>query len=275
MSNSWSCLPVSLFRQIISGQMTIGQWAVAAKEIGFDQIDISTLFLRARTPIELGKVRRELTEAGMKLAMITTYPDFTVPDPQQQERELAYAVADIAAASELGARYLRITAGQYYEHQDEDETVRRVTSAFARCCDYAERWGVQLLLENHSKPGAWEFEDFNFETSRFLKLVDATADLPIGINFDTANTYARGDDVLALFRHIYDRVLAIHINDLKTPHTLSFTGIGEGTAPIQEVFVEAKKQGFSGLLSIEEVGMQGLAGISRSYHNAKRLWENA
>lgn len=275
MNNNWSCLPVSLFQEILSGQMTIGQWAAAAKEIGFDQIDISTLFLHARTPKELGRIRRELAEVDMKIAMITTYPDFTIPDPLQQERELAYAIADIASASELGAQYLRITAGQYYDNQDEDETVRRVADAFAHCCDYAGHWGVQLLLENHSKPGAWERKDFDFDTNRFLKLVNATHGLPVGINFDTANTYALGDDAVDVFCRVYDRVQTIHINDVKAPQSLSFTGIGEGSAPIGAILKEAKKRGFVGLLSIEEVGGRGLDGIRTSYQNAKKLWETA
>ena len=275
MDNIWSCLPVSLFPQILSGEMTTGQWAAAAKEIGFDRIDISTLFLRARTPMELGKIKRELDEAGMKLAMITTYPDFTTPDPRQRERELAYAIADIASASELGAQYLRITAGQDYEDQDEDESVCRAADAFARCCEYAERWGVQLLLENHSKPGAWKRMDFDFDTNRFLKLVNATQDLPVGINFDTANTYASGDDAIDVFCRVSNRVQTIHINDVQAPYSLSFTGIGKGTAPIGGILKEAKKRGFAGLLSIEEVGGRGLEGIYASYQNAKKLWETA
>ena len=78
-----------------------------------------------------------------------------------------------------------------------------------------------------------------------------------------------------VFCRVYDRVQTIHINDVKAPQSLSFTGIGEGSAPIGAILKEAKKRGFVGLLSIEEVGGRGLDGIRTSYQNAKKLWETA
>jgi len=44
--------------------------------------------------------------------MITTYPDFTHPCATQREREIEYLRNDIAVASQLNAKFLRVTAGQ-------------------------------------------------------------------------------------------------------------------------------------------------------------------
>ena len=271
----WSCLPVSLFAPILQGEMTVEDWAVAAKEMGMDAIDLSILFVKHRTPAAIGQLKQQLARAQMPVAMITTYPDFSQPDPMQRERELSYAISDIATAAELGAEYLRITAGQYYPGQDDDETIKHIVSCFETCCKYAERWGVKLLMENHSKPGAWEREDFDFCTERFLKLVEASEGLPIGINFDTANTYADGANAMEVFRKVYHRVETIHVNDLKSKSPLTFCGIGDGSAPVLEIFQIAKEKGFKGLLSIEEVGGAGLDGIRKSFANSKSLWEQA
>ena len=40
-----SCIPVSYFEKIIKGEKNISEWATEAREIGFDYIDLSTLFL--------------------------------------------------------------------------------------------------------------------------------------------------------------------------------------------------------------------------------------
>lgn len=269
----WSCLPVSLFPPLISGEMRISEWVDAARQMGLDAVDLSILFVRQRTPMGLKEVRSQL--GGMPVAMITTYPDFTQPDENLRAKELAHAVSDIAVASELGAEFIRLTAGQVHEGLSDEASIGAVRDCFEVCCEKAKRWGVGVLLENHSKPGAWENPDFDFHTQRFLALVDALKDLPVGINFDTANTYALGDDAPAVFEQVFDRVKSIHINDIRDVDRLEFVGIGDGTAPISSIFSIAKARGYDGLMSIEEVGREGLQGIQRSISRAKALWDNA
>ena len=270
---TWSCLPVCLFQDIISGRIRVADWAAAARDMGLDCVDLSILFVANRTPMGIAELKRQL--CGMPVGMITCYPDFTQPEPVARERELAHALSDVAAAADLGARYIRLTAGQAYEGQSDDDAVRQVVSCFEKCCEHACRWGVRVLLENHSKPGAWARPDFDFHTGRFLRLVNAMSHLPVGINFDTANTYALGDDACMVFESVYGRVESIHVNDIADTERLRFVGIGDGGAPICEIFRIAKRRGFDGLLSIEECGRDGVAGIRRSFERAAALWADA
>jgi sugar phosphate isomerase/epimerase len=275
MENMWSCLPVSLFKDIIAGKSTVEDWAKAAKDMGLDAVDISILFVRERTPRGIQQIRDQLSRGGLPLKMITCYPDFTQPDDRLREYELTHALSDIAVCAALGGQYLRITAGQVYDNVDESKTMQNVVACFEACVEKANRFGVELLLENHAKPGAWERPDFDFHTGRFLKLVELTGHLPIGINFDTANTYALGDDVSALFEKVYPRIRSIHVNDIRDTSKLEFVGIGDGGAPIKDVFTLAKEHNFSGLLSIEEAGHEGYDGIKRSFERSKKLWADA
>ncbi|MGI6689443.1 MAG: sugar phosphate isomerase/epimerase family protein [Christensenellales bacterium] len=270
-----SCLPVSLFPEIISGRMTVGEWAAAARSMGLDAVDLSILFIPHRTTTGIARIKHQLQEASMPVAMITTYPDLTNPDERRRAFELAHAESDIAIAAELDATYLRITAGQVHEGLTDKDGISLATEGIAQLCHRASEWGVQLLLENHSKPSAWDNPDFDFHTGRFLKLVEALWDLPVGINFDTANTYALGDDSAEVFQKVYDKVMSIHINDILDTESLQFVGIGDGTAPIGQILSIAKAKGFDGLLSIEEVGNEGLIGIRRSVERSRELWKNA
>lgn len=90
----FSCLPVSIFGDICSGKMSLVDWARAAREIGFDGIDISIMFLKNRTPTYLAELKRQLDEVGLPIIMMTTYPDFTHPSSEQRERELLYLQGD-------------------------------------------------------------------------------------------------------------------------------------------------------------------------------------
>lgn len=134
-----SCLPVSLFDEICSGRMSLPQWARRAKEIGYDGIDISIMFIKNRTPTYLDALKQELQEIGLPIVMMTTYPDFTNPDPVQREREYLYLQADIALASELHIRYLRILAGQAHPGLNRAQGIAWVSDYFHRIAPLGKR----------------------------------------------------------------------------------------------------------------------------------------
>ena len=97
-----SCLPVSYFDEIIGGKMSVGQWADEAAELGLDAIDLSVLFLKNREPAYLQAMREEVEAPGLQVAMVTTYPDFTHPDPDERTRQALQLERDIVAAAALG-----------------------------------------------------------------------------------------------------------------------------------------------------------------------------
>ena len=41
-----SCLPISFFKELSTGEMSIGEWARYGKDLGLDGIDISMAFCR-------------------------------------------------------------------------------------------------------------------------------------------------------------------------------------------------------------------------------------
>ena len=84
-----SCLPVSFFSDIIEGRMSVFEWAEMGASLGLDAIDISILFTPDHTPQTLAQIRQDVASIGMRILMVTSYPDFTHPDAAQRERELA------------------------------------------------------------------------------------------------------------------------------------------------------------------------------------------
>ena len=85
-----SCLPVSYFSSLISGKMTIEHWADEAAGLGLDGIDLSILFFeKNRDSRHLAEIRKKITSAGLKLAVLNTYPDLT--HPSQDYRNLEFA----------------------------------------------------------------------------------------------------------------------------------------------------------------------------------------
>jgi len=168
-----SCLPISFFSDLTSGRMSLRDWAEIGAEAGLDGIDLSIIFLKNHTPVYLRQVEKDFQAVGLPVVMITTYPDFCHPDAVQRERELAYLRHDIAMASDLRTPYLRIVAGQAHPDIKEHDAFDWVLDGFKRAADFAQAFDVQLVYENHSKPGAWAYTDFSHSTERFLKIAAA------------------------------------------------------------------------------------------------------
>ena len=240
-----SCLPVSFFKAIQEGEMSIKDWVNVAKNCGLDGIDLSVLLVANHTPVYLSKLKRDIAE--MPLIMMTTYSDFIHPNPQQREREKEYLYRDIALASELGARYLRMTPGQAHPETDIKLGINIAVEAFKRADEVASRYGIQLLFENHSKPGCWQYSDFSHPTEIFLEIANGICDTGIGINFDTANTLVYGSDVMAVLEEVIDQVVTVHASDTSTYGSLNPTVIGTGIVPFESILRRMKQNKFYGM----------------------------
>jgi len=270
-----SCLPVSFFQQIIDGEMTVAGWARMGAEIGLDGIDLSVLFLESLEPAYLDQMREEIESAGTHVVMVTSYPDFTNPDPAERERQIELERAYIEAVGRLGAEMIRVTSGQAHPGLKEEDGLRWALKGLKACEDTGQRAGVKLVLENHGKPGCWEYTDFDQPTHIFLALAEGIKDTSIGINFDTANPIAYGDDPLPILEQVIDQVVCIHAADTDTRGALNHVLLGTGLVPFRELFAYLKKAGFDDWICMEENARLGRQGVSDAADFVRTTWENA
>jgi sugar phosphate isomerase/epimerase len=270
-----SCLPVSLFSAIISRRMSIVEWAELGRRCGLDGIDMSLLFIESHAPSYLGKLKRELADAGMPVIMTAAYPDFTHPEALQRKRELEYLRRDIALSSELGARYVRVLAGQAHPETGRTEGIKWAVESLAAADGIARQYGVQLLYEDHSKPGAWDYFDFSYPVDIFLEVCEGIRDTGILINFDTGNVAAQGLDPLTVLAKVIDRVETIHVSDIAETGKFQPVLIGTGVVSFGKIFGFLKSRGFDNWLCIEEASFKGEQGIREAADFTRRAWDSA
>lgn len=268
-----SCLPVSLFPSIVGDRISIRKWAQIGREAGLNAIDLSIVLIKNHSPVYIKKIKEELDHERMPITMITTYPDFTIPDPTQRERELEYLKRDIALSSFLEAKYVRITAGQAYPETSIDKGKEWVIEYFKKASSFAEKFKIRLLFENHSKPGVWEYPDLSHPTEIFLDIAEQIRNTGIRINFDTANTLAYGDDPLIVLEIIKTQIETIHAADTLTRGKLEPTILGQGIVPFREIFTLLKKNRFDGWICIEEASRQGIQGIITAVKFIRQCWD--
>lgn len=271
-----SCLSVSLFPDIISGKMTIKEYAALCKSLGLDGFDLGIIQLKNHTPVYIDQLRRDFDEIGIMPAMITTYPDFTNPDEIQREREFEYLRHDIALASNLGAQFLRITAGQAHPEMPVEKGMELVVENFKKIAPVAEKFGIKLLYEDHSKPGAWDYMDFSNPPGIFLSIAEKISDTGIGINFDTANIIVSGNDnTVEVLERVVGNVETIHVAETATLGKMDPVPLGTGLAPVKEVFATLKKHGWDKWLCIEEWGNMGVQGVIEAVKYTRKMWDEA
>jgi sugar phosphate isomerase/epimerase len=260
---------------LLAGELSIGRWAEIAARAGLDAIDLSALFLTSREHSYLRAVAGDIRQSGMPLAVVNTYSDLTHPDADHRQKQAAELTRDIEAAAFLGAKMVRITAGQAHPNLDEEEAVRWVIDAFHRASETAGRNGILLVYENHSKPGVWKYPDFSHPSALFLKIARGIASTPVRILYDTANALARGEDPLALLGEVIDRVSCVHAADTAVSGKLKPVRIGEGIVPFDSIFRALKASGFDGCISIEEASSSGESALHQAVLFVKRTWTEA
>jgi sugar phosphate isomerase/epimerase len=267
-----SCLPVSYFPAIQAGEMSIRAWAAEARSVGLDSIDLSIMLVPNHTPTCIEKLKQDLCAEKMPITMITTYPDFTHPDPAQRAREMDYARHDIALASQLGAKYLRLVAGQAHPETSLPDGISWVVESFKQLEKPAARHKIQLLYENHSKPSAWKYFDFSQSTAVYLEVVEKIASTGIRLNFDTANPVICGDDSLSLLEKVISRVETLHVQDNAAKGVMRPVVPGHGIVPFAALFALLKAHGWDGWLCIEEGTCTGHEGVKEAVRFVRTLW---
>lgn len=271
-----SCLSVSLFPAMLNGEITIREYAKFCKSIGLDAFDLGIILLKNHTPRYIDQTNKEIAEAGIPLVMVTTYPDFTNPDLFRREREFDFLVHDIALASALGAKFLRVTAGQAHPGVTEKDGIDWAVSYLIRAAAISDRYGITLLYEDHSKPGAWEYMDFSNPPHIFLEIASQIKHTSIGINFDTANILVAGEDTtIEVLDRVITKVKAIHVAETGTRGKMDPVPLGSGIVPFKEIFSYLKSKNFSGWLCLEEWGNKGKEGVKQGVDFVKETWAKA
>lgn len=271
-----SCLAVSLFPKILKGELDILDYIRLMKSLNLDGFDLGMILLKDKSVKELNLVGELIEKESLPLIMLTTAPDFTHPEKDQRDVELENMIQNIHVASGLGAKYVRIVAGQSHPGVSRKDGVDWVVNSFHKLISVAENNNIKLLYEDHSKTAAWQYLDFSNPPEIFLEIADKIKDTPICINFDTANILVSGEDrTIEVLDKVFDKVETIHVNDISVKGTMSPTLIGTGIVPIKDIFTYLKGRDFDGWLCIEEWGNKGIEGVLKAVNFTRKAWAEA
>lgn len=266
-----SCIPVSFFNGISSGLMPLEEWLDFAAGLGLDGVECGPLLIQPLGPVSPHEFRKQAELRGLAVSNYTGYSDFTHPNREDRERELEAMRAGIAVAKALGAPSLRVLTGQRRPGVSRSEGVAWIVECIRRAAEEADRSGLRLNLENHTKAFTWEDFDFAMQGEIFLEILERLKDAPVGVQFDIANPLVAGEDPVALFEKVRDRIGYVHVNDVARPGVFEFVAAGDGIAPVSRVLMELRGLGYQGWLGIEEASRTGREGFYKAVRYVRGL----
>ncbi|MDZ4851471.1 MAG: sugar phosphate isomerase/epimerase family protein, partial [Pirellulaceae bacterium] len=208
-------------------------------------------------------------------------PDFTHPDVNFRNAQIAKQKYWIDMAHSLGASFCRVLSGQRRPELSNAEGIRFAAESIQVCLPYAQERGVTLILENHYKDDFWEYPEFAQKIDVFCDLVAAIDHPNFGVNYDPSNAYLAGDNPIELLKRVSHRVVTMHasdryliegtLEDLRLEEggaagyakRLRHGEIGKGLNDYDAIFTELRRVGFDSWISIED-GVDGIEQLGRS-----------
>lgn len=264
----------------VHGTMSIHEWVELASTLDIDGLEFYTGFLELHNSAAWHESRRIADDYGLVIPMLCASPDFTHPDKQFRDEQIALQRGWIDMCAALGGRYCRVLSGQRRPEVSREDGLRFAAESIEACLPHAAECGVTLILENHYKDNYWAHPEFAQKIDVYCDLVECIHSPNFGVNYDPSNAFLAGDDPLELLRRVKHRVVTMHasdrylaegtLEDLRKEEDsvgyakrLSHGEIGKGLNDYDAIFGELAGVGFDGWISIED-GVNGIEELRAS-----------
>lgn len=215
---------------------------------------------------ELEKIRNTADRLGLKIIALTPYYSrFNDLEAGVREAEIQGIRRVIEYAGVLGAKYIRIYAGNYAQTDTDPDGRKRayLVDSMRRLGEDAQRAGVTLVMENH-------FNTMTVSAADSISVAQEINHPAVGILYDQANLTFTGNES-------WERALELQFSGIRYTHVkdLVFRGenteftssdvshpkeeernvttkiVGEGVIPWPAILQALKDRGYEGWLSLE------------------------
>lgn len=218
------------------------------------------------TKEELEIVRKKAKEVGIKIIALTPYNSyFNSLDEEVRQKEMNDLRKVIGYAKYLGAKYIRIYAGNYAATDTDPNGRKRekLIESMRELGEDAKNAGVILVMENH-------FNTMTVSAKQSMDIAEAIHHPNVGILYDQANlTFTLQEDYEEAIAIQMDRVKYIHVKDLEfKSENHEFVSdevshpkeedrnvvtriVGQGSIKWPEILQMLHDRGYEGWLSLE------------------------
>lgn len=171
------------FNRQLSGRaeprMTLEEFIDYSATLPLDAVELTSYYFLKESKGYIAEKKLRATRLGLDVSGTAVRNDFCLADPEKLQVQIDHVKRWIEHASLMGAKAIRIFAGNVPKGESEDVVVQRCARAIEQTCEYAGEYGIYLALENHGGITA--------EADTMLKIVKAVDSPYFGVNLDTGN----------------------------------------------------------------------------------------
>jgi sugar phosphate isomerase/epimerase len=162
--------------------MTMEDYAERAASMDLPAIEPTSYYFKNTTLAYMAKFKGHCTRLGLDVSGGAVGNRFTEPDPTKLRDEIRKTKEWTERYAVLGAKTMRIFAGNAVKGEGEEVTRRRAVEAIQEVCDDAAQFGIYMALENHG--------GIVTTIEQMLAIVKAVKHNWFGVNFDTGNFHS-------------------------------------------------------------------------------------
>jgi sugar phosphate isomerase/epimerase len=233
-----------------------------AVELAGKRPHLSVLDYRTRESV--ASIRHAAEEAGIEIATIAAYTDFTAgresPEVPQQEIQLAYLRQLAQLANWLGAKIVRVFSGYMTTSQQLAADWERVVRSLREAAAIVAEYGVVLGLQNH--------HDLGVTADGMAELMADVGHPHLQAMFDPWSVALTGGDLFESARrmapHMVQTTLADYVRlerfayrsalvnyERLEPDWIRAVPLGEGFVDMAAFFAGLRAGGFNGYVAYE------------------------
>ncbi len=159
--------------------MTLFDFIDLAAELPLDAVELTSYYFAETTDAYIEKVRAHAEKKKLAISDVPVGNNFCVKDDKKRKVQIDLVKDWTARAAKLGAKTVRIFAGNLEKGETLAMAQARVIAAMEECLEVAAKHGVLLALENHGGITA--------TPEQLLALVKPIKSPHLGVNIDTGN----------------------------------------------------------------------------------------
>lgn len=159
--------------------MTLFDFIDLAADLPLDAVELTSYYFAETTDAYLDRVRAHAEKKKLAISGVPVGNNFCVKDDKKRKVQVDLVKDWTARAAKLGAKTVRIFAGNLEKGETLAAAQARVIAAMEECLEVAAKHGVLLALENHGGITA--------TPEQLLALVKPIKSPHLGVNIDTGN----------------------------------------------------------------------------------------
>ncbi len=268
----------SVVHPVRAGQMDLPGFIEFAAGQDVEGVELLDYFWSDKAA-QLPKIRQQIADAGLDLAVYSIGNDFFQPDRAVWEKQLADLKTGVDTANQLEVGLVRVFSGNHKAGYSLADGMDWIVEGLVAGAAYAQQHGVILALENHGLMAG--------RSDQVRQIIETVNSSSLRANLDTGNFLLVGQDPTDAARDLADLVALVHLKDFavapagQTTHVytgldgVGYTGavVGAGQVDLARIISILDHSGYDGWLSLEYEGGQDplTIGVPHSLAAARKL----